>query len=220
MKYEKPLSLDGADLTFERSFAHEGRVVLRAVVRLPQCRGHDSRTRRIDRYYERMARSYLKYCELFAAEQAQRALANTPDAPCVRAELCYRKTLTQDGICSLYIDAAERGGIPRRLTVRRGDTWDLHEGYPLPLSAFCSEKNIRRLLLRAAHEQAKNQQTAGVAEYYDGLAARLRRSFNAENFYLTPDALCWFYQMYAIAPAMEGIPVFSLPFDGTRIILP
>ena len=219
MKYEKPVLLDGAELIFERGFTHEGRTVLHASVRLPQCRGHDSRTRRIDRYYERMARSYLKYCELFAAGQAQRALADT-DAPCVRAELTYRKTLSQEGLCSLYIDAAERGGVPPRLIVRRGDTWDLHEGYPLPLSAFCSEKNIRRLLLRAAYEQAKCQQAAGVAEYYGNLTARLRRSFNAENFYLTPDTFCWFYQMYAIAPAMEGIPVFSLPFDGTRIILP
>ena len=103
MKYEKPLSFDGADLVFERGFTHDGCTVLQTAVRLPQCRTQDSRARRINRYYERMARSYLKYCETFAAEQARRALADT-DAPCVQAELTYCKTLAQEHLCSLYID--------------------------------------------------------------------------------------------------------------------
>ena len=42
----------------------------------------------------------------------------------------------------------------------------------------------------------------------------LRRRFNRENFYLCPDGLRFFWQMYAIAPAAEGIPTFFLPFSA------
>lgn len=46
----------------------------------------------------------------------------------------------------------------------------------------------------------------------------LRRHFNPRNFYLTDSGLAFFYPMYAIAPAMEGIPVFTLPWNGGSIL--
>ena len=38
-------------------------------------------------------------------------------------------------------------------------------------------------------------------------------AFPPLNFYLTEEGLAFFYPMYAIAPAVEGIPVFTVPYD-------
>ena len=40
----------------------------------------------------------------------------------------------------------------------------------------------------------------------------LRRSFDPERFYLTPEGIAVFFPLYAIAPYAEGIPVFLIPY--------
>ena len=56
------------------------------------------------------------------------------------------------------------------------------------------------------------QEDAGTARYREDWRRRLRRSFNARNFYLTAEGLCYFFPMYALAPAAEGIPTFTVPY--------
>lgn len=52
----------------------------------------------------------------------------------------------------------------------------------------------------------------GTAAYYPDYGALLRRAFSNRSFYLADDGLHWFYPMYSVAPAAEGIPDFSLPY--------
>ena len=59
-----------------------------------------------------------------------------------------------------------------------------------------------------------------MARYHDKWRQHLRRSFNRENFFLTPEGLSVFWPMYAIAPAAEGIPTFTLPFGQENCRLP
>ena len=40
------------------------------------------------------------------------------------------------------------------------------------------------------------------------------------RFYLTPEGLAFFYPMYAIAPAAEGIPVFTVPYEAVGPYVP
>ncbi|MFR0769046.1 MAG: RsiV family protein [Dysosmobacter sp.] len=37
---------------------------------------------------------------------------------------------------------------------------------------------------------------------------------------LTPEGLAFFYPMYAIAPAAEGIPVFTVPYEAVGPYVP
>ena len=48
----------------------------------------------------------------------------------------------------------------------------------------------------------------------------MRRRFNAQNYYLTEKGLTFFFPMYAIAPPVEGIPVFTLPYGTAQLRLP
>ena len=126
--------------TAEREWTVDGIPVLCAAISVPQpVSAADKTSRRIHRYYQLQCRSYLRYCEkqLFPlAEQEYRAaLANSAPLPLFRAELNYQITYHDSHFLSLYTQSSE-AGLHQRLKLRRGDTWDLSAGYPVPLSDF------------------------------------------------------------------------------------
>ena len=115
----------------------------------------------------------------------------------------------------------ESGPGGRTVLLRRGDTWDLASGYPVALSAFFPRRSgWKRRLLDAAEAEIQQQEQAGAARYHEGIRRLLRRHFNPQNYYLTPEGLAIFYPMYAIAPAAEGIPVFTVPYGRSGPALP
>ena len=205
----------------EREWTVEGIPVLTAAVELPQPLDADAVSRRIRRYYQAQCKAFLRYCERWLFPQAEAeyraALAASAPLPCFRAELGYRVTYNSGGLWSLYTQSREVTG--HTLLTRRGDTWDLSAGYPVPLSAFFPARSPwRRQLLALAAEDIQRQERAGIARYDPEWRKKLRR-FNSRNYYLTEEGLTYFFPMYAIAPAAEGIPVFTLPY-GQRDLLP
>ena len=208
----------------EREWTVEGIPVLTAAVELPQPQGADAVSRRIRRYYQAQCKAFLRYCERWLFPQAEAeyraALAASAPLPCFRAELGYRVTYNEGGLWSLYTQSREVSLPGRTLLTRRGDTWDLAAGYPVPLSAFFPSRSPwRRQLLALAAEDIQRQERAGVARYDPEWRKKLRRRFNSRNYYLTEDGLTYFFPMYAIAPAAEAIPAFTLPY-GQRNLLP
>jgi hypothetical protein len=199
--------------------------VLTAELSLPRPVGESGRTfRRLDRYYQLYARSYLRYCERWLFPQSEEAcrLAMETSAPLPQdsARLFYHVTCNGGGVLSLYTESAETcGGRTERR--RQGDTWDLLTGYPVPLSACFPRKfPWRKALLRQSETEIDRQERAGVARYYDGWRRLLRRNFNPEHFYLSETEFFWFWQMFTIAPSAEGIPVFSMPFGENDCFFP
>ena len=203
----------------EREWTVEGLPVLTAQVSLPEPVGSENRTtRRIRRYYRAQCRAYLHYCghQLFPQASAayRAALAASAPLPCFRAELDFCVTYNENGFWSLYTQSREPGPDGRTLLRRWGDTWDLRTGYPAALpSFFPPHSGWKKQLLHLAAGEIRQQETAGYARYLPGWQRKLRRNFNARNFYLTPEGLVFFYPMYAIAPAMEGIPAFTVPWN-------
>ena len=154
-------------------------------------------------------------------EEYRAALAASLPLPHLRAELTYQVTYNDGGLWSLYTQSRESGFSGRPTLLRHGDTWDLTSGYPVPLSAFFPRRSgWKRRLMEAAEAEIQRQETAGISRYHEGVRRLLRRHFNPQNFYLTAEGLSLFYPMYAIAPAMEGIPVFTLPYGQGGPALP
>ena len=208
----------------EREWTVEGIPVLTAAVEVPQPQGADAVSRRIHRYYQAQCKAFLRYCQRWLFPQAEAeyraALAASAPLPCFRAELGYRVTYNEGGLWSLYTQSREVSLPGRTLLTRRGDTWDLAAGYPVPLSSFFPARSPwRRQLLALAAEDIQRQERAGVARYDPEWRKKLRRRFNSRNYYLTEEGLTYFFPMYAIAPAAEAIPAFTLPY-GQRDLLP
>ena len=209
----------------EREWTVEGIPVLTAAVEVPRPQGTDAVSRRIRRYYQTQCKAFLRYCERWLLPQAEAeyraALASSAPLPCFRAELGYRVTYNSGGLWSLYTQSKEVTLPGQTLLTRRGDTWDLAAGYPVPLSAFFPPRSPwKRQLLTLAAEDIQRQERAGMARYDAQWRKKLRRRFNSRNFYLTEDGLCLFYPMYAIAPAAESIPTFLLPYGQRELRLP
>ena len=209
-------------MTTEREWTVEEIPVLTAAVSLPEpVPAADRTSRRIRRYYQLQCRSFLRYCETYllplAAEEYQAALAASQPLPRLRAELTYQVTYNEGGLWSLYTQSREQGPGCQVSLLRRGDTWDLASGYPAALSSlFPRRSGWKRQLLETVEAEVRQREAAGVSRYHEGVRRLLRRHFNPQSFYLTAEGLVVFYPMYAIAPAMEGIPTFLVPWEAIR----
>lgn len=215
--------------TAEREWTVEGVPVLSASVSVPSPETTATRvSRRIRRYYQLQCRSFLRYCERWllplAQTEYQTALAASAPLPHFRAELSFCITYQDDRFLSLYTQSRELTLPGQTLVTRRGDTWDLAAGYPVPLSSFFPPRSPwKRRLLEMAKEEIQRQERAGIARYHEKWPRELRRHWNSQNFYLTTEGLAFFFPMYALAPAAEGIPTFVIPYcreAGPSVPLP
>lgn len=205
----------------EREWTVEGLPVLTASVSVPQpVSASGSLSRRIRRFYRLQAQSYLRYCERWLLPQAkaeyQSALATSTPFSCFHAALTYQITYNDGGFWSLYTQSCETTRAGHALLTRHGDTWDLAIGYPVALSSFFPpHTRWKQQLLSVAAQEIQRQETAGISIYHADWRRALRRHLNPRSFYLTADGLVFFYPMYSIAPAIEGIPAFLLPYPHT-----
>lgn len=201
-----------------RTFPPDDLPLLTAQLRLPHWAGTGGK--RFNRFYHAYSCAFFTYCQSILLPQAQAMLKQAVQGEGTLPEWDIRLdtavTLQQDGLVSLYTDTIERcGGRP--LSLRRSETWDISDGSLLPLKQlFPGGIRWRQRLLQAAAEQIHYQQEQGIARYHPDWKRRLRAAFNPDHFYLTEQGLRLFYQMYAIAPAAERIPVFAFPWDTVQ----
>lgn len=146
--------LETEPLTAEREWVSDGMVVLHASVRVPRpVPSAGGVFRRVRRYYQLQCQAFFRYCqrELLpqAAAEYAAALACSRPLPDFHAELDYRVTYNEGGLWSLYTQSREVGPGGTFL-VRRGDTWDLGAGYPVPICQL--------FLRRAAEDTALRRQ--------------------------------------------------------------
>ena len=203
--------------TVERTWTAEGLPAMTAKVTLPQpAVPADAFARRLRRYYQLQSRAFLRYCEKFllprAAGEIRAALAGSRPLPCFRAELTYQVTLQDARYLSLYTQSRETDPAGPALVVRRGDTWDLSTGYPAPLQTFLpAGRGWRKTALDQAAVELRRREKAGAGRLRADWPRALRRGFNPQNFYLTPEGVVLFFPMYAVAPAKAGIVTVMLP---------
>lgn len=174
------------------------------------------RSRRFERYYRACAAAFANDCRCRIFPQAERlyrqALETAQSLPQWHAQLRTVLTFQTADTVSLYTETSLTG-CPSRSVFRRSDTWDLRRGLPLRLQELFPPRTAwRSLLLQTAAQQIEEAHAQGIALYDPGWRKQLRRCFDPHCFYLTGEGLCFFYPLCSIAPAVEGLPTFFLPY--------
>lgn len=203
----------------ERAWDVEGVPVLEGRVSLPEPVGVNKRCQRIVSFYRLQERAFLKYCQRelrpWAELQYRAALQNSAPLPCFRASLDFQETYRAGRLWSLYTELKDNAAPGASFRRRWGDTWDIATGYPVALADFFPPRTRwKQALLCAAAEEIERQEKRGLAQYHPDWRRRLRRCFNPANYYLTADGITFFFPMYTLAPAAEGIPCFLYAWEG------
>ena len=212
--------------TIEREWKHDGIPVLSASVSIPRPTGSGSGVfRRIQRFYDTQARAFLCYCNRWLLPESiakcEAALAASTPLPHLHAQLSYHITYNEGGFWSLYTQSCEPDPAGAPFFFRHGDTWDLTAGYPVALRSFFHPRaHWRSCLLTLAAQEIERQEQAGTALYLPAWRRLLRRHLNPRNYYLTPDGIAFFFPMHSIAPSIERIPVFLLPYSEACVSSP
>lgn len=197
------------------SFCEDGLPLLSVDAQLPQITGRHAR--RFNRYYQACAAAFESWCRYSIFPQAQQlyrqALLNAAPLPQWHASLQSTITLQKDHLLSLYTDTILTGAQQRTL-IRRADIWDLQRILPVTVAeCFPPHTPWRSLLLGEAEQQIRQQEAQGIAAYDPLWRKKLRRHFRPQQFYLADDGLHFFFSMRTIAPTLEGIPTFCVPYN-------
>ena len=197
---------------FVQQLKLNGAPVLRISCCLPRLVSDSRGARRINRYYRQLSDAWrsrwtgVLYTRACAAQKA--ALAEGASFSPWEATLDYTLTLQTPEVLSLTWQVEEkRSGVQR--AQQHGDTWSLLDGSPLPLRGFLpgGRRWKHRLLEEISNQMAAR--TASGEPFRPDSAAMLRRYFQPEQFFLTPEGVTVWFAPDTLAAPSAGAPRFS-----------
>lgn len=145
-----------------------------------------------------------------AIEQYKDGVARGFPMRAFEALYTYEITELVECIISLYFERYEYTGGAHGTTTRFSFTYNAQSGKMLPLSAVVTCREYRKFLL----EQIAAQIDAEPSVYFEDAKALAGRTFDPDQFYLTPEGVVIYYQQYDIAPYSSGIREFLIPYGG------
>lgn len=189
----------------------------------PQVQGGSRNCMEIVNNYYKTGAFSLKNCyenRLFCQGVRQKNQQNGEFLP-YEAIGTYEITYNQNCVISLYYDKYEITGGAHGNTVRCSDTWSMKSGNMLNIANFFSRcTNYRNYILAEIRSQIEKQIECGDNYYFDDWENLICQYFDKNSFYLTPEGVNIYYQLYEIAPYVAGIISFTIPFDGKNVIKP
>ncbi len=225
MKTEQ-LNLEFRPDIWKKTYCWDEEPVLSCSLALPVFSKAANRAgQRIARYYIHLGQwlrsgwEHQVFPAACAALQAARD-ASLPFQP-YEETVAFQVTKNSGGLFSLYWDSYWYTGGAHGMTARWGDVWSLKTGCPMTMREFFPPRtDLKKRLPELAARQAGEAIAAGTSWYYEDYPERLRAEFDLKRFYLTEEALSFFYPLYAAAPYAEGIPTFTVPMKDGRALLP
>ncbi len=114
---------------------------------------------------------------------------------------------------SLYEDEYEYLGGANGQTLRTAQTWLLPKGRRIRLGDFFKRRiRWRNLIFETISNTIREQMKEEEAAYFENWELLIRRYFNQNNYYLTEEGFCVYYQETTIAPHSSGVVVFNVPY--------
>lgn len=126
----------------------------------------------------------------------------------------YLVTYNENCVLSFYYDTYNYTGGAHGTTIRKSDIYNLNTGREIPLSAYFNDKTTyRKKILDIILEQATKRQQENPGIFFDEYQSLIKKYFNEESYYLTPDGIVIYYGQYDIAPYVTGIVEFTIPYS-------
>lgn len=172
----------------------------------------------INQRYAAKATAYAQHCRvtLFnqAKEQYEEGLQIDAPVRVFEAVQVYTITLNQDCTLSLYFDRYEYTGGAHGNTVRSSDTWDVSACTRIRLNALCAlPARCRDYIMDEVNRQIEVQIAQGDY-YFDDHRRNVAMYFSPQSFYLVPEGMKVYYQLYELVPYSSGIPEYLIPYSA------
>lgn len=178
----------------------------------------------INRYYKNKALEIQKYAvtTMFnaAIEQYQYSLGHDYVPRPFELTNIYQVTYNMNCTISLYFDRYEYLGGAHGITVKDSDTWDIQRGKRQSLGDFFEEDDylnyVKTFILQEIDFQKDNQNY----NYFFDYEKHIYDYERIDNFYLIPNGIIIYFQIYDITPYAAGMPEFFIPFDSENVETP
>jgi hypothetical protein len=124
----------------------------------------------------------------------------------------YQVTYNDNNILSLYFDLFQYLGGAHGITIRNSDTWDLNNKNKIYLSdLFKKSIDYQKYIINEVNQQIKYEmKNEDIFLYFSDFRKNVASKFDKDNFYLVPQGIMFYYQLYDIAPYVFGIPEFFI----------
>lgn len=198
---------------------YKGQILLTYDIKYPQFSSERFRAfaKKLSVYYKAEATLYKKYhiTKLYqmAIDDYEYATANNFPVRTYEVVTVYTITFNDNCVLSLYFDRYEYTGGAHGMTVRSADTWNLKTGRRIDLSEyFPGRKDYTAYILDAINSQIASNEKDNSNLYFEDVNELVKENFNEKNFYVVPEGIVIFFQLYEIAPYSSGIQSFLIPF--------
>lgn len=193
-------------------------LLLRYDIKYPQFYSDTFPVGCINQHYVAKATAYAQHCRetLFrqAKEQYEEGLQIDAPVRVFEAVQTYTLTYNQDCTLSLYFDRYEYTGGAHGNTVRSSDTWNVEDCTRIRLNALCAlPTRCREYIFGEVIRQIEAQIAQGEY-YFDEYRKSVAMYFSPQSFYLVPEGMTVYYQLYELVPYSSGIPEFLIPYSA------
>jgi hypothetical protein len=173
---------------------------------------------RINNYYKKEALELQEKAikDNFKAAVSQYLYSLSRGYPVRQFELYHVYTMTLNAECtlSLYRDTYEYMGGAHGITVRNSESWDTENGRIIKLcEIFDHGVDYCDYIKNAVIEQIKIRIRRDKEMFFEDYIKNVSSNLNCNNFYLTPEGIMIYFQLYEISPYAEGIPQFLIPYN-------
>lgn len=124
----------------------------------------------------------------------------------------YRVTENNQNVISGYADEYMYTGGAHGTTYRKGFTYDAKTGKRKQLCDFMANKNCEECIINLIIEKISTSGQTSL--YFPNYADLVRKTFDKNNFYMTPHGVVVFFKQYDVAPYSSGIRSFVLPINA------
>jgi hypothetical protein len=208
----------------QKDMYYKEQLVLNYTIKYPQFVSDkfNAFIRKLNNYYKTKAIMYQEHIETKLYKMAIQDYENAVDRgfPIRQYEIVsdYKVTYNQSCGLSLYFDHYEYTGGAHGITNRISDTWDIKSGKRIDLhELFTHVNDYQENIIKEINEQIEDQIEESNMMYFDDYEQLVADNFDTEDFYLVPEGVIIYFQLYEIAPYVAGIPTFLIPFTTSAV---